>query len=470
MNVYAKLSPALLLIASLYACSDDNPGAGQGDALYVDTGDGGNVDLNQVDLVASDAPCVEGETTCIDGQLGICAETGDGWAVESCPDGESCQDGTCVTQMCEPGELLCATDRVLVCEDDGQTWTETQCPDDTICFLGECIECLTEEQCGAGEICVAGTCEPVPLSVVTTTLPAGMIETYYEVMLVVEGGTPPYEGVVSAGSAANGITLATTGVLSGTPTEAGVFNFTVTVTDSVGDEASADLELRIHDEDLVVATEALPVAQEGFDYEAQLEALGGAAPYGWMMTVGSLPAGVTLSSVGVLSGVPSEIGDFPVTYRVVDSFSPPDFAEKELVLTVEIAPLVIIGDQELNLWITKIIVLPLMTPIEGIPIPYSTQLQARGGLRPYHWVETELPSVVRTFIPEAGIPEGLVLEEDGTLHGAVTDTSQVVSVTVPFTGVELHGFFFTGEVQDSQEPAESQSAIFLIPTVPIGGS
>ena len=481
MMKHTRTALALLAVTVLWSCSDDNPGTGQGDALHIDTGDTSQVDLNHVDLTPgdvgaedgiriADAPCTAGDTTCIDGQLATCVEGGVGWLMEECPEDQACQDGTCVDQMCEPGELLCATDRVLVCEEDGQTWSETECPDGTVCFLGECIECLTAEQCDEGEDCVDASCVPFPLAVVTETLPAGAIDTYYEAQLVAEGGISPYEWMKSDGTLPDGVSLATTGLVAGTPTESGIFTFTVTVTDSVEGEATAELELQIHDENLVIATESLPVAEEGFNYEAQLEALGGSPPYGWMTITGALPTGIVLGSTGSLSGVPSDIGDFPVTYRVVDSNSPPDFAERELVLTVEIAPLVIIGDQELNLWITKIIVLPLITTIEGIPIPYSTQLQARGGLRPYHWIETELPGVVRSFIPEAGIPEGLVLEEDGRLHGAVTDTSQVISVTVPFTSMELHGFFFTAEVSDSQEPAESKSAIFLIPTVPIGGS
>jgi hypothetical protein len=78
-----------------------------------------------------------------------------------------------------------------------------------------------------------------------------------------------------------------------------------------------------------------------------------------------------------------------------------------------------------------------------------------------------MPALLGTFIPTGGIPADLVLESDGLLTGSVTDTSQVVTLGIPFTGIELTGFFFFAQVADDQGPAETAEALFLIPTLPI---
>jgi len=137
---------------------------------------------------------------------------------------------------------------------------------------------------------------------------------------------------------------------------------------------------------------------------------------------------------------------------------------------VEIAPLEIIGDQEYDLFVTKVIILPLLTFIPDVPLlPYETQLEAKGGLRPYHWTEEPLPSYLSWLITTSGLPEGLTLADDGTLSGNVGSTDAVIDVGVPFTDISLQGFFFIGKVEDSQDPAESKTGLFLIPTLPIGG-
>ncbi len=80
-----------------------------------------------------------------------------------------------------------------------------------------------------------------PLVIATSSpLPAAAVGTAYSTTLVAGGGAPPYRWSLSAGSLPSGLSLAsTTGVLSGTPTAAGTFNFTVRVTDSAQPAASA---------------------------------------------------------------------------------------------------------------------------------------------------------------------------------------------------------------------------------------
>ena len=72
------------------------------------------------------------------------------------------------------------------------------------------------------------------LSVSTSTLPGGTVGAAYTATLAATGGTAPYTWTLTSGTLPAGLSLATTGVISGTPTGAGSASFTVTVTDSTG--------------------------------------------------------------------------------------------------------------------------------------------------------------------------------------------------------------------------------------------
>jgi hypothetical protein len=71
--------------------------------------------------------------------------------------------------------------------------------------------------------------------------------------------------------------------------------------------------------------------------QTTLTAANGTAPYTWSMT-GSLPAGMTLSPAGVLSGTPTQSGTFSFTVTVKDSATPVHTATANLTLTVDQAP------------------------------------------------------------------------------------------------------------------------------------
>ncbi|MCA2228283.1 putative Ig domain-containing protein [Nonomuraea aurantiaca] len=72
-----------------------------------------------------------------------------------------------------------------------------------------------------------------PLALAFTTPPAGQVGVAYSRTLTSTGGTSPLTWSISAGSLPPGLTLASaTGIISGTPTTAGVFSFTVMVADA----------------------------------------------------------------------------------------------------------------------------------------------------------------------------------------------------------------------------------------------
>jgi len=91
---------------------------------------------------------------------------------------------------------------------------------------------------------------------------------------------------------------------------------------------------------LVVGTTTLPKAQVHHPYQAGLAAEGGIAPLKWEVTEGSLPAGVVLHADGLLTGTPTETGEFRFTVKVTDS-GKPAYERKQQLSLVVVSPLML---------------------------------------------------------------------------------------------------------------------------------
>ena len=115
-----------------------------------------------------------------------------------------------------------------------------------------------------------------------------------------------------------GLSLSSTGTLSGTPTQTGTFPITVTVTDSQGCTGTgATYNLVIGCQTINVTNPATNTGTAGTAFSqtfTQTGAIGGAT----FTTASALPAGLTLSAAGVLSGTPTAVGSFPITVTVTD--------------------------------------------------------------------------------------------------------------------------------------------------------
>ena len=116
-----------------------------------------------------------------------------------------------------------------------------------------------------------------------------------------------------------GLTLATNGLLNGPAGLAGLYNFSVRVSDGQATNSQA-IALRIN-APLQILTTSLPNAWLGIPYNAILVATNGQVPYSWStnQNSGPLPTGLSLTSSGQINGIPTATGTFFFVVRVTDA-------------------------------------------------------------------------------------------------------------------------------------------------------
>jgi len=272
---------------------------------------------------------------------------------------------------------------------------------------------------------IAGS-SPAPLSIVTTSLPNGQVGNAYSTTLAATGGTTPYTWSITLGTLPSGLNLtASSGVISGTPTAAAsavALTFTVTDSSSPAQTQSVTLTLTVAANSsgpLTITTSSLPEGQAGVSYSASLLASGGTSPYTWILTSGVLPAGLTLTSTGVIGGTPTAAANaVALAFAVTDAESPAQTRSVSLTLTIE-PPALAITTTSL--------------PNGQVGSPYGGPLAASGGTPPYTWTLTS-----------GTLLAGLTLNSStGLISGVPTALASAVVLT------------FT--VSDSEIPAQTKS-------------
>jgi uncharacterized protein (TIGR03437 family) len=233
------------------------------------------------------------------------------------------------------------------------------------------------------------------LTIVTSTMPDAQLNVPYSVALNVVGGVSPYQFSIIGGGLPPGLSLTSTGLISGTATVGGAYNFLVRVVDGFGAATQQSLTITVNTSGIAITTLAIPNGQLGQFFTTQFAASGGQQPYTWTLLSGSLPSGVSLQTNGILSGLPTTGGGFQVTIRVMDA------AGLFTVRTFEF----VIGSTVLNFLSTSL-------PQGYINQPYNAQLQVGGGAAPY------------TFTIVSGtLPSGLSMTQLGQITGTPTATS-----------------------------------------------
>ncbi len=247
------------------------------------------------------------------------------------------------------------------------------------------------------------------LSILTTTLPAGTINVAYPTQtLSAGGGQPPYRWVVvttGPGNLPPGLTLdGVFGRISGTPTASGTFTFELMVTDNNANTATGTLSITVGG-NIVITPATLPNAAAGTAYSQTLTATGGQSPYGWAVTSGSLPVGLTLgATTGVISGTPALAGSATFTVTVTDSTRITGTAAFTLVVSGPVT------------------ITTTSLPDGTIGTAYSQTLAATGETTPYTWAVTT-----------GTLPAGLTLAASTGIISGTPTAAATSSFTVTVT-------------------------------------
>lgn len=175
------------------------------------------------------------------------------------------------------------------------------------------------------------------------TLPGVVVGVNPNYQLTASGGSGSYTTwTVTSGASsltAVGLSVSSSGVLTGSNPQAGTANFAVTVTDSESHTSTAaNLSVTVSSA-LTITTAILPAGNAGASYSATLVAGGGSGTYtNWQvtsMTGAANLAAISLNlntSTGAISGTPSASGTYSITFQVTDSAS--HTASKTLSLTI----------------------------------------------------------------------------------------------------------------------------------------
>ena len=266
---------------------------------------------------------------------------------------------------------------------------------------------------------VSGTIAPATLTLSATPSSTTQVGQAYSQTNVASGGTTPYTYGITAGAPPAGTTFnASTGTVSGTPTAAGAFSYTIGVTDSGSPRQNATQTVSgtIAPATLTLSATASSTTQVGQAYSQTNVASGGTTPYAYSLSAGALPAGTILNvSTGTVSGTPNAAGAFSYAIKVTDSGSPAQTATQATSGTIAPATLTLSA---------------LTSRTTQVGQAYSQTNVASGGTTPYIY----------------GVAAGTL--PAGTTVNASTGT---VSGTPTAAGA----FSYTIEVFDSGNPQQS---------------
>jgi hypothetical protein len=248
-------------------------------------------------------------------------------------------------------------------------------------------------------------------TITTTTVPNGIWGNAYTTTLA-GAGSPTY--TLASGTMPPGLAISPAGVISGTPTAAGVYNFTVSAANAVG-VASRSLTI-------TVPTPAMSIAASQQMY--QNLAIATAIPLGvsnlgstgltYSVTAGALPAGVTLSGA-TLTGTPTGSGNYSATITARNAGG--GFVSKVVAFNVAL--------QQDVAW--QATTAPLATPTPQFGVPYNMFVTGVTGT---------------ATLRSGTMPAGLTLDANtGRIYGIRT-TKEAVSISYARGGLRFNRIDF----------------------------
>ena len=267
------------------------------------------------------------------------------------------------------------------------------------------------------------------------TTPGNLAEatqsSQYSLQLEATGGTgTKIWGDKFSQLAMTGLTLNSSGLLSGTPTSTGTINFTAVVSDVPGASTEKALSLGVN-APVSISSSDVPEWTQGVALSVQFECVGGTAPLVWDDKNGDLAAyGLTLSGAGLLSGTPTSSGPVSFTARVTDANGSVDQAVCNFTLN---SPITITTPD---------------VPSGGVGEAYSYQLTSSGGTGAISWIDMygDLDGT-GLALSEAGLISGIPTSIGTTSFTALVGDS-VGSYDLKAFDLSIETSFICGDVTD----------------------
>lgn len=261
-------------------------------------------------------------------------------------------------------------------------------------------------------------------------LAAAHINAPYSQSITGQGSSAIASWAIISGQLAPGLALsdsktnANIAIISGTPTQAGSFSFTIQATDYTLPQTATFSTTIVVDSILTITKATLKDGEQTQPYIDTFTAVNGTAPLKWSIN-GPLPPGLTLNATtGQVSGKPTQWGGYPYTVIVSDSKTTPQTDSGQSMVNIAQA-VQIIGS---------------LNPAY-INTPYTTYLNAIGGYYPYTWSVTS-----------GSLPLGLTLVSAG---GFIVGTP-----------TQMGSYSFVLQVSDSASPPVVTSQSFTLNVTP----
>jgi large repetitive protein len=261
---------------------------------------------------------------------------------------------------------------------------------------------------------------PCPASGPLLVCPTAQVGQPYSLQLRALFGCDNYRWEIVNGGLPAGLTLSSSGLVSGTPASAGKTEPWVVVHDLTaaeggpswcgGDNHSERQFVFTTVPGLSIETQSVPGGTIGQSYSVQFSAIslistnprqGSPASATWSVQSGTLPPGVTLSSAGVLSGTPTAEGSYTFVVRAVGGGGAADTETETLVVRQPVAA-------------SSPFVGGAAAPKAEVGVPFTASQSATGGSGTFTW-----------SIASGALPAGLQLAPDGTVSGTPTAPGRV---------------------------------------------
>ncbi len=217
--------------------------------------------------------------------------------------------------------------------------------------------------------------------------------------LTASGGTFPYTFSVLTGALPSGVILQPGGNLTGNPTTAGNYNFTVQATDANGCTGTRDYTMAVNNDTcptITVNPSSFPAGTIGAVYNQNFSASGGSAPYTFSVFAGALPPGLSLTTSGALTGTPTTIGSYVFQVGATDTNGCTGSRAYTLVINNPVCPTITVNPTNSTL------------PSATVGAAYSQSFTGSGGVSPYK------------FSGNGNVPPGLNPTANGDLSGTPT--------------------------------------------------